>query len=642
LSAKLDAIAASALAAEEMIGTKAPEEPVPDIVPQEEPESTSDSADVATEPAEPADTPETPEEPTETEEEVEPLEEPSDGAPPLIVKHSKAPINVTENSDSLEATEPAEPPAKAPVAKTIAVTEAAEETEQPEATETTEEPDMAAEDPETEADTDEEPEATEISVDEPEEPAEEIPVDVEPDTTESTEPTPETTPAGSASAAAKDISEKKYQPPAGPIQFKRAEQPIQPRKPGEPRPVEPADELSEDAALAQAFETPKEARKSEVASQLAGKSLKILKWVLLVAVIAAVLAVGVVPSLRHRALKLVGLGNTSSKVAAPTTKTPAAAKPTPVATNLSPNIYISKRDGIFNTYKIGPGSQPEKLVLAGTGNETEKIALAPNDDASYAALVSTRDAKRNSAGALQQSLNVISVSDGKATPVDTADQIKLIDWFGSRVVYVLLNTSTSTSDPNRYQIVSYDTASKSRVVLDHMNYLNEVLAAKGTVYYATATGATGPGHFASVKPDGSGKQTILTGEIAAIARTSYNDAVLSGVNKWYSYHFGDTQATATNNVSQKGRLYIDSPDGKLSVYISGTGSTSKLILTDTASGKETTLAITGAAYPLHWLSNDTVVYRNGSADYSVKVTAGQPTKLADVYNAAGISLWHEQ
>jgi hypothetical protein len=639
LSAQLDAIAASALAAEEMIGTKAPEEPVPDIVPQEEPESTTDSPDVATEPAEPANTPESPDEPTETAEEAEPLEEPSDGAPPLIVKHSKAPINVTDNSEPLEAAEPAELPAKAPVAKTIAITDATDETEQPETTEMAEEPEVAAEEPETEAD--EEPEVTEIAVDEPEEPAEEIPVDVEPDTTESTEPAPEIAPAASAPTA-DDSSDKKYQPPAGPIQFKRAEQPIQPRKPGEPRPVEQVDELSEDAALAQAFETPKEARKPVAARQLAGKSLKILKWVLLVAVIAAVISIGVVPSLRHRALRLVGLGNTSTKVATPTTKTPAATKPTPVAADMSPDIYISKRDGIFNTYKIGPGSQPEKLVLAGTGNETEKIALAPSADSSFAALVSTRDAKRNSAGALQQSVNLISTSDGKATVTDTADQIKLIDWFGTRLVYVLLNTSTSTSDPDRYQIVSYDTASKTRLVLDHMNYLNEVLAAKGLVYYATATGPSGPGQFTSIRPDGNQKQVILTGEIAAITRTSYNDAVLSGVNKWYSYHFGDKQATPTNNVSQKGRLYIDSPDGKRSVYLNTTGSVPQLVVTDTATSKETTTGIAGAAYPLHWLSNDTIVYRNSGADYSLKVTGGKPTKLVDVFNAAGISLWHEQ
>jgi hypothetical protein len=66
-------------------------------------------------------------------------------------------------------------------------------------------------------------------------------------------------------------------------------------------------------------------------------------------------------------------------------------------------------------------------------------------------------------------------------------------------------------------------------------------------------------------------------------------------------------------------------------------------LTDTASGKETNVAVTGAAYPIHWLSNDTVVYRNGSADYRVSVAGGgKPSKLTDVFNAAGISLWHEQ
>jgi hypothetical protein len=595
LAAKADAITAAALAAEEFADTKPADETAEAAVGSEEPAEEKPPT-AAEESAEEAETAPDAAEPQEEAEE-EPLETTDDqdgGAPPLIQKHSVAPIGAPVDTDE-EAAEPE-----------------AEKTEAP----------SGATEPETSS---EPASSVKITVAEPEGQAEEIPVEVEPEA--DTEGAPE------ATGAAQTDEEKKYRPPDGPIQFKRAEVPIQPLKPGEPRAEQPLDELSEDEALARAFETPKTNKKTEKKPRKPLNKRKTLLAVFIILILAGGGAVAAMPSLRQKAKDLIGLDKKTPVVSTPApakAKTPAAAAP------LSPDIFISKRDGVYNIYKLSAG-QPEQLILAGTGNETDKIALAANNEGTFAALVSTRDAKRNSAGALQQSMNIISVAGSKATAVDNADQIKLIDWFGSKAVYVLLNTSTSTSDPNRYQIVSYDTGSNTRTVLDHMNYLNEVLAAKGKVYYATATGPSGPGQVASILPDGSDKQTIVTGEIAAITRVSHDSAVLSGVNKWYGYTFGEKTATLTNNVSQKSRLYIDSPDGKHSVYVND----SKIVLVDTVTAKEKQLAVTKAAYPIRWLSNDTLVYRSGEADYQVKITGGQPSKVADVSAVAGISLWHE-
>jgi hypothetical protein len=293
---------------------------------------------------------------------------------------------------------------------------------------------------------------------------------------------------------------------------------------------------------------------------------------------------------------------------------------------------------VYNLYRSVAGK--EDLVLSGTGKEDDTSTLAPNGTATYAALVSTRDGKKDSSGEELHSLTIVKTADGSTTAVESASEIKLVDWFGNRLVYSVFNPSTSTNDANRYQIISYDVAKKQRVVLDHMNYLNDVLAARGSVYYATSGSGA---QFVRILPDASNKKVILTSEIAAITRVGYDNFVLSGVGKWYDFDLNTLEAIQTNKASQdSSRLYIDSPDGKHSVYINGTGAQARLTVVDTKSGKETALSPVSVSYPIHWLGNETFVYRYIGTDYSIDVDGTKATKVADVFDAAGISLWHEQ
>lgn len=436
---------------------------------------------------------------------------------------------------------------------------------------------------------------------------------------------------------AETTEDKKYRPPDGPLQFKRAEDPIQPHKPGELRvDAKPADELTEDEAIAQAFEA-KSSGTGDRARQLVGGLVRVVKWTLVLVVVAGVIAIGALPTLRHKALNLIGVDTDTQSSKKVTTVNNAAA---PTATGQ--DVYIAKRAGAHNVYRANLNGQQEQLVLAATGKETSNLTLAPNASSTVAALVSTRDGKQDSSGATQQSLTLVTVSNGATTVSDTAAQVKLIGWFGDTIVYTLSNTSTSTTDSNRYQLISYNVTSKVRIVLDHATYLNDVIEAKGSVYYATAASQSGAGKLLTIQPDGSGKKTILNTEVAAITRTGYDSLLLSSVSKWYSYKLGSLQATATSNIGQgDSRQYTDSPDSKHSVYLNTDGDSPQLKLLDTVSHKETVLVVTGASSPIHWVGNDTVVYRNNGADCSVKI-GGQPTKVADVFDAAGISLWHQR
>ncbi len=311
------------------------------------------------------------------------------------------------------------------------------------------------------------------------------------------------------------------------------------------------------------------------------------------------------------------------------------------------DIYIARASGKFNIYSNTVDGQHEQLVLANASTTATDLAIVPSPDGVMSALVSTRDNTHDASGNLQDSLSLVRTHDGTVTVVDHADTIKLIDWFGSRVVYVLSKTTTSTTDTNRYQLVSYDTASQKRTVLDHAAYLNDVVSAKGTIYYATAANGSSPGQFIGIQPDGTNKKVLLGSEVAAITRVGYTQLALASVNKWYIYNLGDAKPTATSAAnSTAGHQYSHSPNAQLSVYIDRSGDTPKLELYNLKTGKESLLAQSaGITYPIHWLGNNTIVYRvsHGGVvtDRAVTTSGGDGQVIANVSDIAGISLWHE-
>ena len=777
LETKADAIAAAALAAAEQMQAKTdPEKPA-----EVEPEEPEASAEAAPKTQEPDAAEQVPDLPTT----LEADEHTAQGAPPLIQKHSAAPLGAAAELAAEDAAIAAVPT----VGKKINIVDnsGAEPEVTPAEADETEAAAPESDDAERAAiSTDEaEPEAPVADAEDAVPPADPQEID-ETETAAPEEaapgdaleqPTPAEPEAAAATESEASTSEtKKYRPPEGPIQFKRAEVPIEPYKPGTgPRPTETTDDISsEDAAITQAFET-KEAPRPKLAVPRPAIHFKALLMTVLLLLVVALLAVVAIPSVRNIALALAGVkgdvrvtvldaadnsplsgatvtagsssgttdadgtvslhavklgnqqltirkyafadksqsvnvtwhGTNSAKAALTTTGqhyhvsvvdylsgqpikgakltsgqstslTDAKGNATLVAPTGNPqvtvtatgysqttatassgqaahvslapagqDVYIARGGGKFNVYRNTLDGRNEQLVLSGAAASPTDLAIAPNASGETAALVSTRDNTRDSSGNLGDSLTLITVSSGKTSVVDHADTIKLVDWFGKRLVYVLSKTTTSTTDDQRYQLVSYDTASGKRGVLDHAAYLNDVVSAKGVVYYATAATGNGSGQFVSIKPDGTGKKVILSSEIAAISRSDYNQLALASVNKWYRYRLGDGQPTATSTaISSANRHYVDSPNGLLSAYVDSTSGSPKLMLYNVKSGKTTQLTqAVGITYPLHWLGNGALVYRVSHSgvvtDNVVSPDGGNPKVITAVSDFAGISLWHE-
>ena len=306
--------------------------------------------------------------------------------------------------------------------------------------------------------------------------------------------------------------------------------------------------------------------------------------------------------------------------------------------------FISKRSGTYDVYVIDADGKNEKKILSGTGSENDSMVLAPHPTEDVAALISTRDNKRDADGNLLSSVTSINLKDGTTKLVIQGSQIRAVDWIGTRFIYSQVTTATA-NDPQRTKLMSFDYISGDNRQLAAANYFNDVVSASGKVYYAPSSAfqnGVNLGMFV-VHADGSGKQSVFNQEVWNMFRTSYDHLTLAVQQDWYDYPLNGTSANKlsgqpSNNTS---RLYIDSPDGKKSLWFDTRDGKGTIVLLDTTNKQEKVLyAKSGLKAPLRWVNNNAVVFRvsnsSETADYIVSIDGGEPRKLTTVTDIKGL------
>jgi hypothetical protein len=305
-------------------------------------------------------------------------------------------------------------------------------------------------------------------------------------------------------------------------------------------------------------------------------------------------------------------------------------------------VFVAKQDGKYDLFKSDIDGANRTLLLPGTGNENANISLAVSQDGSHAALISTRDTQKDADGFALSTLSLVSVADGSTISLAHTEQVQLVTWVGSRLVFEQVSTDPNTPPANRYALVSYDYGTNSRLQLASGSKLNGVFYAQGAVYYAVAQDDALPAQHAAlyrIYADGNGKQTVLDSNVWSGLRTDYNTLSLQTADGWITYNIPNgTHDTINSPASFTSRLYADNANGSQSLWVNQ----GVLELYDAAGGKDRTVqSQPGLNYPLYWLGDDSVVFRvvsgNETADYAASLLGGTPHKITDVVNTYGFA-----
>ncbi|HSH55929.1 MAG TPA: hypothetical protein VK983_03825 [Candidatus Limnocylindrales bacterium] len=311
-------------------------------------------------------------------------------------------------------------------------------------------------------------------------------------------------------------------------------------------------------------------------------------------------------------------------------------------------LYVSKQSGTYDVYKMDVDGKNKQVLLKGTGLEGDRIWLVQHPTEQQAALVSSRQNKRNQDGYLLQTLTLMNAETGDTLTLDTSEEIRVVDWIKNRLVYVKIKAGTSAGNPERFQLMSYDYTTASNIQLATANYFTDVVSARGSIYYTASNNYRGgQSLFGKINPDNTGKQTLLKADIWNILRAGPATLHLSGQSGWYGYALGEGEAkklpTPPANTNES-RYYLDGPDGKTSLWTDNRDGKGVLLKYDQTTKKDTVITTqSGLGFPVKWLGEQVVVYRvvtpGETADYAISLQGGEPRKLADVTNTAGFGRW---
>lgn len=315
------------------------------------------------------------------------------------------------------------------------------------------------------------------------------------------------------------------------------------------------------------------------------------------------------------------------------------------------DVFISKRSGKYDVYSVDVDGKNEQLVLAGTGNENDNLALVPNDDKGLVALVSTRDKSYNTDGFLLSTLTIINLDNNEATTVTHSESIYVVDWFGSRLAYVQVAAGASAASPTRHRLMSFDYQSGENQLLASSNYFNDVSSVAGEIYYAPSSSYQKgqSANFVRTTPDGSKRRVVLNQEVWNAFRVAYKTLDLSVDRLWYQYQISSNEQArllANPPGNTPNRLYIDSPNGgKQALWVDSRDGKGVLLLHNIEDGTDhVLLSKSGLKYPVRFLNEDSVIFRvkndQEAADYVVHIDGGQPHKIKDVSDVQGLKRWY--
>lgn len=308
-------------------------------------------------------------------------------------------------------------------------------------------------------------------------------------------------------------------------------------------------------------------------------------------------------------------------------------------------VFVSKQSGRYDLYKIDVDGKNEELVLAGKGTENENMTIVSHPKDEVTAFVSTRDNVRNKDGYLLSTLNIIDLEDNGAKSVAQSEDIRVIGWSSDRLIFVQIAAGASASNPKRQRLISYNYKTEEKTELHSSNYINDVILAGNTVYYAPGNyyNTTAAKNVYKQNVDGSNKSAILAKEAWNLFRTEYDQITLSVEDEWYGYAIGSDKAIRSSSAPSNvvNRQYISSIDAKQALWSEERDGKGTLLVYDVASEKDAVLkSQAGLQSPLRWLNNHTVIYRTQtpteSADYIMSTNGGAAKKIRDVTKTIGI------
>jgi len=298
-------------------------------------------------------------------------------------------------------------------------------------------------------------------------------------------------------------------------------------------------------------------------------------------------------------------------------------------------VYVSKQSGRYDIYKVDFDGKNSEMLLEGTGLEKPGVSVQMSPDGKKAAVVSTRDDKRNKDGFLLSALTIVDVESGAATVINHAEALIVLGWHGQSVVFFEAVAGVSAANPARQKIMLFDTTKDKRLQLASANALSgSWLGDKNLFYIASGTGSEQTGSFMQVGYDGDSRKQISDADIWAARRTGFATYKLQTATGWLEHAVGSDSAGASTPPSETVPSYTDSPSDKQAALVDYGAPKPKLTIQNAASREQVINTTVPVDSVVRWVGESIIIFRTVSgglaAEYIVSTEGGTPKKVVDV------------
>lgn len=303
------------------------------------------------------------------------------------------------------------------------------------------------------------------------------------------------------------------------------------------------------------------------------------------------------------------------------------------------HVFVSNRSGEYDLYKIDVDGDNEEVILEATGKEREIPFVLPHQEKNIAAYISSRDGERNSGGFVLDGLFIVDVETNEAQRVYRSEQLQIIGWVDSKLIYVAVVEGVSASNSQRSKVFSYDLDKGERYELAAANYFNDVKIVSDKVYYSVSSAAVPQSQAKLYRTDVEGldKELVVDTQVWSILREDYETLLFSSADReWYRQIIGQEVEKLENQpTTRSSRTYATAPNNLQSVWVDIRDGKGVLLKYSIESNQdETILTSPGLSEPVYWINDSYVVYRvttsDETADYVLHIDDREPQKIADV------------
>ncbi|MGD8373243.1 MAG: hypothetical protein PVI21_00065 [Candidatus Woesebacteria bacterium] len=307
--------------------------------------------------------------------------------------------------------------------------------------------------------------------------------------------------------------------------------------------------------------------------------------------------------------------------------------------------FTSKKDGALGIYSSNIDGSDQKLVISGTGKETDYTPFVVSPDGKYGLLASTRDGAKDDKHALLQYLYIVDLEKRLLTKIDEAHYFAFTDWSDDVMVYQKQQTANITDENSIAQLRAVDVSTGNlQDIATAASFGRKIVGLQQVAYVQRIRDKIGDTYTTSFNRydlKNSSAKELATGVVDNNVVQASFDVVgfqTQSDQKWHEYNLNasalkdSAQPTASTSKAyingaspnNKNRLIVDRIDGKFTIIAKSIDDgAEKQIFGDGA--------LTGQ---VRWLQDNVITFRivsdQQTADYAVSIKGGEPKKISDV------------